>query len=180
MESNGRSLALGEQKTSQEPLKKRFPLSGEGVVSANLNRSKAFAIRIRPADHEAGEKGYVEVEISPSQAMLKAKRPDHDKIKEGPCTESSGGLEKGEKVSYWLSFNRDERVLKYGKGYIMEETTLITKKFQPAREKKDDPWDFIFRPDTAKEVVIRGLDKSFSEVRTIFQISLSPPLPLEI
>ena len=36
------------------------------------------------------------------------------------------GYDKGLKVSYWFSYDRDRFVLKYGKGYIMEETTIMS------------------------------------------------------
>ena len=39
------------------------------------------------------------------------------------------GLEKGSNVSYWLSYDRDRLTLKYGKGYRMEETTLLVYDF---------------------------------------------------
>lgn len=149
---------------------KPLPLSGEGVVSVNIKRRTTFAIRIQPAtvrppfadkmqtDEEAGEEGYVEVEISTKEAILKAKRPYYE-VELGPRTEPSGGLEDGKKVSYWFSFNRNDRVLKYGKGYIMEQTTLLTQSFRfPKREEELDLWDFIFRPDTTKEIVIKDLD----------------------
>lgn len=152
---------------------KPLPLSGEGVVSVNIKRRTTFAIRIQPAtvrqeqcdqndkmqtDEEAGEEGYVEVEISTREAILKAKRP-YCEVELGPRTERSGGLEEGKKVSYWFSFNRNDRVLKYGKGYIMEQTALLTQSFPfPKTEEESDPWDFIFRPDTTKEIVIKDVD----------------------
>ncbi len=37
------------------------------------------------------------------------------------------GVEDGAaRVAYWLSFNRTDMVVKYGKGYHMVETTLLT------------------------------------------------------
>ena len=89
---------------------------------------------------------------------MKAKRPCF-KVELGLHTEPSGGLEEGEKVSYWFSFNRNDRVLKYGKGYIMEQTTLLTQSFPfPKTEEEPDPWDFIFRSDTTKQIVIKDVD----------------------
>jgi len=35
------------------------------------------------------------------------------------------GYEENEKISYWLSFDRDRLVVKYGKGYLMEESTIL-------------------------------------------------------
>ena len=81
-------------------------------------------------------------------------------MEKGPHTEPSGGLEEGKKVSYWFSFNRNDRVIKYGKGYTMEETTKLTQKFPfPETEEDPDPWEFIFRPDTTKEIVIKDVEE---------------------
>ena len=180
MESKRRRLARVQQTNSKAsavvpwlPIKTTFckplPLGGEGVVSVNIKRGTTFAIRIRPAlkpicdnkmqtEEEADEEGYVEVEISTREAILKAKRPCFD-VELGPRTDPSGGLEEGKKVSYWFSFNRNDRVLKYGKGHIMEQTTLLTQSFPfPETEADPDPWDFIFRPDTTKEIVIKDVE----------------------
>ena len=174
MESKRRRLPAPVQQRNWQPSKttycKCLPLSGEGVVSANIERRTTFLIRIRPAlqlaicdnkmqteeaDEEADEEGYVEVEISTGGAILKAKKPS-GKVEEKGHTKPGGGLEEGKKVSYWFSFNRDARVLKYGKGYIMEQTTLCEFPFEE-KEEDPDPWEFIFRPDTTKEIVIKDV-----------------------
>jgi len=176
MESKRRRLDPVQEKNKHLD-RKRFPLTGEGVVSVNIQTSEKFAIRIRPAqqpicdkkmteeteetEKEADEDGYVEVEISTSGAIFKAKpKNSSSEPKKGPATtKKKDGLEEGKKVSYWFSFNRDDRVLKYGKGYIMEQTTIL-KKFFPFPETEDDPdpWEFIFRPDTTKEIVIKDVE----------------------
>ena len=69
----------------------------------------------------------------------------------------NGGLEIDKKVSYWFSFNRNDRILKYGKGYFMEETTILESRF-PKTDGDIDPWEFIFRPDQSKEIVIKDVD----------------------
>lgn len=51
--------------------------------------------------------------------ILKVKRLYFD-VEMGLYIELSGGLEEGKKVFYWFSFNCNDRILKYGKGYIME------------------------------------------------------------
>ena len=40
-------------------------------------------------------------------------------------TNTSLGLEPGVLTTYWLSYDRDNMTLKYGKGYAMEQTTLV-------------------------------------------------------
>ena len=39
--------------------------------------------------------------------------------------EPDAGYDKDLKVSYWFSYNRDQLVIKYGKGHVMDETTLL-------------------------------------------------------
>ena len=104
---------------------KNIPLSGEGVFSANIKRGKPFAIRIRPAskkgyssgalsETDKDKLGYVEVEIDLEGAKIKSRRPH-----ENACGDSAhvstaaatfgAGLEPDKKVSYWFSFNRNDR-----------------------------------------------------------------------
>ena len=65
---------MDDKEPCQTTFCKALPLSGEGIVSANIQRSTPFAIRIRPApcgdnneisDAEKDKLGYVEVEIKP-------------------------------------------------------------------------------------------------------------------
>ena len=136
---------------------KSLPLNGEGTISVNVKRSQPFAIRIQP-NYPEDKKGYVEVRIDPNEARFWVRKPDaaeDEPLGEGNLT---GALEPERKVSYWFSFNRNGRFLKYGKGYIMEETTHLEHPFEPPKEKpEDDEWWFIFRPDTPKQVVILTL-----------------------
>lgn len=146
---------------------KPLPLSGEGIVSANIQRRTPFAIRIRPvpncsddikSEADKDKLGYLEVVISPKRALFNSRKPG-EKVHTGPATGKNGSLEVNKKVSYWCSFNRNERILKYGKGYFMEETTLLTKMFPfPKTEDEDDPWQFIFRPDVTKEIAMKDVD----------------------
>ena len=39
-------------------------------------------------------------------------------------------------VSYWFSYDRDALVLKYGKGHVMTETTLLEYHFLKSKRKK--------------------------------------------
>lgn len=146
-------------------------LWGQGAVVASFQRCTPFAIRIRPTQVHGGymyeesetvkdKFGYVEVQVRKDKAIFKIRTPGHKNfnILHGTSsTDERGGLEPGKKVSYWLSFNRNERILKYGKGYIMEDTTLLTERFPFPETKERDPWNFIFRPDTCKEIVIKDL-----------------------
>ena len=140
---------------------KPLPLNGEGTISVNDKRSQPFAIRIQPdypSDCPESKKGYVEVRIDSNEACFWGRKPDAEEESLGKGN-SEGALEPERKVSYWFSFNRNGRFLKYGKGYIMEETTHLEQgAFGPPKEKpEDDEWWFIFRPDTPKQVMILTL-----------------------
>ena len=47
----------------------------------------------------------------------------------GVVRNESVGYEANREVSYWFSYDHDHLTLKYGKGYRMEETTLMTYSF---------------------------------------------------
>ena len=49
-------------------------------------------------------------------------------------TNTSLGLEPGVLTTYWLSYDRDNMVIKYGKGYAMEQTTLLVCDFAAGAE----------------------------------------------
>jgi len=76
-------------------------------------------------------------------------------------TKIGGGLEKG-RVAYWYSYDRDNLVLKYGKGYIMEETTALMHDFLKGIKPEDqdkvrkDMYPY-FNPEKTKYV--RKYDK---------------------
>ena len=148
-------LAMAKSIIFDKPL----PLNGEGTISFNVKRSQPFAIRIQP-DYPTNcpehKKGYVEVRIESNEARFWGRKPDAEAKDEPICKgKLTGALEPERKVSYWFSFNRNGRCLKYGKGYIMEETTHLEYTFDPPKEKpQDDEWWFIFRPDTPKMVQI--------------------------
>jgi len=73
------------------------------------------------------------------------------------------GLDPDTITTYWLSYDRDNMCLKYGKGYAMEETTLLTCDFSEgadtvpklAKKRKQYKEFFaIFNPDRTNDVTI--------------------------
>ena len=68
-------------------------------------------------------------------------------------------------VAYWFSYDRDIMVLKYGKGYQMEETTLLTYDFlKDAKDAKDKEkvwkeYKSFFTAEIKKKVVVFGIPK---------------------
>lgn len=160
-------MALREPKLVTTHLN-TLTLWGQRTVVVSFQRSTPFAIRIRPArgnsPYDESERvkdirGHMEVQILKDKAIFTFRTPGNKNfdIIHGKSTGERGSLEGEKKVSYWLSFNRNERIRKYGKGYIMEETTLLMEYFPFPETKVRDPWNFIFRPDTCKEIVIKEL-----------------------
>ena len=164
-------MALGEP-TATTNVNNFLSLCGQGTVVVTFQKCTPFAIRIRPAQangygYDESEKvkdmrGYVEIQVLKEKAVFAFRTPGRDtrvKVQYGQSTGEKGGLEEGKRVSYWLSYDRNQRILKYGRGYIMEETTLLTERFPfPQKNSNDqDPWNFIFRPDTYKEIAIKDL-----------------------
>ena len=66
------------------------------------------------------------------------------------ATNTSLGLEPEVVTTYWLSYDRENMVIKYGKGYAMEQTTLLicdfTEGVQTAEEMADkrELWNIFF------------------------------------
>ena len=101
----------------------------------------------------------MEVEIRPEGAVFKYRKPDGEKGCFAPTTGENVGLEIDKRVSNWFSVNRNDRILKYGKGYFMEETTLLMESshFQKVRATLTHG-SSSFRPDESKEIVIKDGD----------------------
>jgi len=65
-------------------------------------------------------------------------------------TKTRLGLEPEVITTYWLSYDRDNMVLKYGKGYAMEQTTLLICDFSegvktaPELARKREVWSMFF------------------------------------
>ena len=73
------------------------------------------------------------------------------------------GYEEGRKISYWFSYNRDLLELKYGKGYHMEETTLMKYSFLTGKEEADDEirkqLQYLFSPTIRRRIEQYDIEK---------------------
>ena len=70
--------------------------------------------------------------------------------------EDSGGLEAGRTASYWISVDRDASMIKYGKGYLMRETTsrIIAFKDREERRSTDRDVEEFFSPTQSLYVMV--------------------------
>ncbi|CAC5388132.1 unnamed protein product [Mytilus coruscus] len=112
---------------------RQFPVNGQGTLVFNKDTEVPFLISV---ENEKGHYG-ISVQIEKDHVVFIKRKGDEkkelSKIREKEC-----GIEKG-KISYWYSYDRDNLVLKYGKGYRMEETTILTHDFlKNASEKKKE------------------------------------------
>ena len=66
------------------------------------------------------------------------------------------GYDPGRKISYWFSYDRDLLTLKYGKGYRMQQTTLMEFKFLTGDEKIDEntrkTLQYLFSPTIRRRI----------------------------
>ncbi|XP_022105949.1 uncharacterized protein LOC110987493 [Acanthaster planci] len=137
--------------------KKPFPVIGQGTFIFNADRRfQPFYISVEDAEDEYP---MIALHVGNDCASFIIQRKRDRCPKELKRIDQAGcGVEEG-KVSYWYSYDRDNLVLKYGKGYRMEETTLMTHDFlakaKNPRERermRQEMHEHLFRPDRKKFV----------------------------
>ena len=140
-----------------------FPVIGQGTLIFSIERDSPFFIVVRPK-LDAGLPGadqWIALGVHKDRALftmfLEGKR-HHLKEVRGVVQDQSVGYEKGHKISYWFSYDRDLLTLKYGKGYRMTETTLMTHDFLDGIVGKDDQMamrkqlQYLFSPEIRKRI----------------------------
>ncbi|CAL8469514.1 g9055 [Coccomyxa elongata] len=150
-----------------------FPMLRGGVVTFSLKPTQPFCISVRPEPSFAAEGldqegGWVGVLVSMDSAHMvtgcKAGvqvMPASD-ISAKAATPSGYQAERW--LSYWVSFDPDSGILKYGIGHHMEETTLITYSLPASMS-------CLFRT-TPKLVCLHGYTAGPVERRSIFEAKL--------
>lgn len=108
---------------------KPFPVNGQGVFIFNTENQTSMYLSVEDRNGENS----LGVYIDQDKACL-IKYDEYCQILE--TSNCGGGLEKG-MVAYWYSYDRDNLVLKYGKGYIMEETTVLIHDFLKGVKEED-------------------------------------------
>ena len=145
---------------------REFPLEGQGTLLFTLNRSTPFDIYIspqKPANPNLTP-GYLGLQICQDGALFVLSKPSkHFDFSDEKILDSTSNFEDGYVpdciTTYWLSIDHSNLVIKYGKGYVMEKTTLLTYRFIPedaSEDKKEEirkEMSFIFGP-TVKKVVM--------------------------
>ncbi len=142
---------------------RRYPLKGQGVLLFNLTRSTPFTISISPVEpckHQATP-GYLALHICEDEAKFVFSEPDStESVVEAKTTAKNSGYVSGRITTYWYSFDHQNYVVKYGKGYVMEETKLLEYRFIPKGATEDkikqirDSLNFLFSPLVRKVVTL--------------------------
>lgn len=101
-----------------------YPPHGQGIFTFNVTRNAPFSIVI----HSMGSTKRVCLEIKHSHVQFKLASHEENVQLLAEVRSEGVGYNKQE-TSYWFSLNRSSLVMKYGKGYFMEETTLLTYDF---------------------------------------------------
>lgn len=131
------SLTLGKQARlqslqDQPTWEKPFPVNGQGTFVFNKDINSPFSISV---EDKRGHYCLVLEIMSDSVTFIKYE--GKQKAKLSHLNKKGSGLEKG-KIAYWYSYDRDNLVLKYGKGYRMEETTILVHDFLANAGSDDD------------------------------------------
>ncbi|XP_038048939.1 uncharacterized protein LOC119722730 [Patiria miniata] len=107
-----------------------FPVNGQGVMIFNTDRHMMPFYACVEDEDPSGNVLALHVGVGYASFVMNS-AGDANPTELRRVTEADTprcGVEEG-KVSYWYSYDRDNLVLKYGKGYRMEETTLMTHDF---------------------------------------------------
>ena len=139
---------------------KEFPVIGKGVVIFNVIRATDFAIAVRPKYKDDGSWKpwqWIAIYVSSGKVMFLLGQESGVKVLVEK-TEEDIGFEPDTIISYWLSYDRDRMVVKYGKGYYMEETTLLRYAFLEGKteseaEKIRSDMLYLFGPVGVKEIL---------------------------
>ncbi|XP_033727172.1 uncharacterized protein LOC117316610 [Pecten maximus] len=99
---------------------KPMPVNGQGIFTFNITRSSPFLIVVT----KASSTDSIRLTIGSNFAEFGITENNVYRILER-TEQPDSGYDAGRKISYWFSYNRDSLVLKYGKGYTMEETTCL-------------------------------------------------------
>ncbi|XP_066935055.1 uncharacterized protein [Clytia hemisphaerica] len=155
-----------------------FPVNGQGTLVYTVRKKSQFTIYITPDkqkvpksldfDSEFSEyeeeqsfdtENYISLTVGENFARFKLKM--HKDGEERVLKEEYGkniGIEPKELVSYWFSYDRDALTLKYGKGHVMTQTTLLEFPFLEGKSKGEEEhirkkYNIFFNAEEKKYVV---------------------------
>ncbi|XP_074641784.1 uncharacterized protein LOC141899408 [Tubulanus polymorphus] len=124
-----RAIKLKTDTNNSSPLgltlawEKPFPVIGQGTFIFNKQTDLPFVISV---ENTSGNGISLRIDSNNEVAFVKHANGLHEELSR--VQKNGCGLE-NRKIAYWYSYDRDNLVLKYGKGYRMEETTIMTHDF---------------------------------------------------
>lgn len=123
-----------------------FPVAGQGTISFTFKADKPFRIVLNhQAQPSSGGREVVVLEVTDRRAAFLRANTDERRDLLDETTEAKALLNpRGEQLGYWLSLDTNNRVLKYGKGEMLNRLVLFTYRFPPKPAAPEaDPFAFI-------------------------------------
>ena len=166
---------------SREPTWTRdFPVVGQGTIFFNIVRGTNFAIVIKRAG-DVPKWQWIALEIYENKAVFLLGKSNSKPEVLNEIEQDGVGFDADERTSYWLSFDRDQLVVKYGKGYCMVETTLLEYYFLNRISEKEnkeirEKFAYLFNPIVKKVIVLydcKPLEELESPVKELLSQSYS-------
>ena len=135
-------------------------MGGEGTLILSIQRSTPFSIVIRPEllPGQEGADQRISLEVNKTKAAFRGEIWPRRNINgnKRKVNNELVGYEEGRKISCWFSYDRDLLTLKYGKGYRMEQTTLMTYRFLKGDKEQDEQTrkqlKYIFSPTIRRRI----------------------------
>ena len=105
-----------------------YPPHGQGIFTFNILRKTPFELRVCP-DYTSSStpQQWLSLNIVRNKACFKLVGEEERLLAE--ISGEGVGYNPNEVTSYWFSLDSSNLVLKYGKGYFMEETTILSFNF---------------------------------------------------
>ena len=111
----------------------KFKVPLKGIIDINGRFTEPFklVIPLEQRNHSfdedyTGYRDYIALHVEgDSRVWVSMKRNGGDEANLRDVTETNIGLEPEVVTTYWLSYDRDTKTIKYGKGYAMEQTTIL-------------------------------------------------------
>ena len=177
----------------------RFAAPLKGIVEVEGHITEPFTLVVNMARREPDfdwdlcqYTNYLALHLDHQKAWFSMKK-DGTRVDLSSCllevaTNTSLGLKSEVATTYWLSYDRDNMVVKYGKGYAMEQTTLLICDFSEGAKtdkelaSKRDHWNIFFglydpaRLDTSLLLYrrTRGDSPGMSHLEPIVKIRKEP------
>ena len=161
---------FGSYKPLHKPTwEKDFPVVGQGVISFNMVRKAPFSIFVSPKLEEGvtGADEWISLTVDYHTATFREHHNGKTTVLKRANTLAKNGNYKQavgyapeQKIAYWLSYNRDLLELKYGKGYVMTQTTCLDYGYLgkpgslPETEEKSirDEYKYLFSPTIRRTI----------------------------